>query len=43
MITIQEGNYHYCEDIGIHDINFHIEKGETGLDGTKWSREIYTL
>ena len=29
MITIQDGNYHYSEDIGIHDINLHIEKGET--------------
>ena len=29
MITIHDGNYHYSEDIGIHDINFHIEKGET--------------
>ena len=29
MITIQDGNYHYSEDIGIHDINLHIDKGET--------------
>ena len=29
MITIHDGNYHYSEDIGIHDINLHIEKGET--------------
>ena len=29
MITIHDGNYHYSEDIGIHDINLHINKGET--------------
>ena len=38
MITIHDGNYHYSEDIGIHDINFYIEKGETvalmGPNGT---------
>lgn len=38
MITIHDGNYHYSEDIGIHGINFYIEKGETvalmGPNGT---------
>mgnify|MGYP000033828434 FL=1 len=29
MITIHDGNYHYSECIGIHDINLHIDKGET--------------
>ena len=31
MITIHDGNYHYSEDIGIHDINLHINKGETDV------------
>ena len=40
MITIHDGNYHYSEDIGIHDINLHIEKGANGgFDGTEWSRK----
>lgn len=29
MITIHDGNYHYSEGIGIHDINLQIDKGET--------------
>lgn len=34
MITIQDGNYHYTEETGIHDIQFQIQKGETvGLMG----------
>lgn len=34
MITIQDGNYHYTEDTGIHDIQLQIQKGETvGLMG----------
>lgn len=34
MIRIQDGNYHYTEDTGIHDIQLQIQKGETvGLMG----------
>ena len=34
MITIQDGNYHYTEETGIHDIQLQIQKGETvGLMG----------
>lgn len=34
MITIQNGNYHYTEETGIHDIQLQIQKGETvGLMG----------
>ena len=34
MITIQDGNYHYTEETGIHDIQLQIKKGETvGLMG----------
>ena len=29
MITIQDGNYHYTDDIGIHDIQLQIKQGET--------------
>lgn len=29
MITIQDGNYHYTEETGIHDIQLQIQKGET--------------
>lgn len=34
MIRIQDGNYHYTEETGIHDIQLQIQKGETvGLMG----------
>ena len=34
MITIQDGNYHYTEETGVHDIQLQIQKGETvGLMG----------
>ena len=34
MITIQDGNYHYTDEIGIHDIQLQIKQGETvGLMG----------
>lgn len=34
MITIQDGNYHYTEETGIHDIQLQIQKAETvGLMG----------
>lgn len=34
MIRIQDGNYHYTEKTGIHDIQLQIQKGETvGLMG----------
>ena len=34
MIRIQDGNYHYTEETGIHDIPLQIQKGETvGLMG----------
>lgn len=37
MIRIQDGNYHYTEETGIHDIQLQIQKGETvglmGLNG----------
>ena len=29
MITIQDGNYHYTDDIGIHDIQLQIKQRET--------------
>ena len=29
MITIQDGNYHYTDEIGIHDIQLQINQGET--------------
>ena len=29
MITIQDGNYHYTDEIGIHDIQLQIKQGET--------------
>lgn len=29
MIKIENGNYHYTNSIGIHDINLDISKGET--------------
>ena len=29
MITIQDGNYHYTDEIGIHDIQLEIKQGET--------------
>ena len=29
MIRIQDGNYHYTEETGIHDIQLQIQKGET--------------
>ena len=28
MITIQDGNYHYTEETGIHDIQLQIQKGK---------------
>lgn len=34
MIRIQDGNYHYTEETGMHDIQLQIQKGETvGLMG----------
>ena len=34
MIRIQDGNYHYTEETGIHDIQLQIQKGDTvGLMG----------
>ena len=29
MITIQDGNYHYTDEIGIYDIQLQIKQGET--------------
>jgi len=29
MITIQDGNYHYTDEIGIHDIQLQIKQRET--------------
>ena len=44
MITIQDGNYHYTEETGIHDIQLQIQKGETvGLMGPNGAGKSTTL
>ena len=35
MIRIQDGNYHYTEETGIHDIQLQIQRGNRWPDGSK--------
>ena len=41
MIRIQDGNYHYTEETGIHDIQLQIQRGNRWPDGSKRSGKIY--
>ncbi len=42
MITIQDGNYHYTDEIGIHDIQLQIKRNDH-FDGTKLGAGKSTL